>query len=454
MTRGTTRATSADDDRGGSRQRVDEFENKINKIKDGDGLWKTVKQGTKGSLPDSYLHRYAREVGFAKGAADNRDIEGSAAVASAMRRLDSDTSDLVGNRIKSQADFECWAMKRGQGTEYATFLEGLQQCFDSEGNEKRDSENAEYPKLTFVPPSAAAVTTWLYYLRDIRKLAHDTISGTLAGLSSVNGQYAGSSIDRSTLRDLLNSWDAHDTITGRKKQAPAFDMRFDLPKIYRAVFTIKKYTALARVTMWVTILVMISIMGRGSCMSDYSPLIEEVEYPSESGGYDTDGFPKYLYIPWRNWKGRKRAVGEKYFLVVHRNYTDPRFCPVFWMLKMFTMRKECGQPLTGKLFPYADSKSLRSKLKKIFIHAGMKEFSSHSFRRTAAQWAAQCGADWRTIVDVGRWSDFNEARKYIGQGRSDHKRLIAENDGKDPIGHVWFFRTFVKGSDGCEYIRI
>jgi hypothetical protein len=399
MTQGTTRAASDDDDRGGSRQRVDEFANKINKKKDGAGLWKTVQPGTKGSLPDSYLHRYAREVGFAKGAADNQDIEGSEVVASAMRRLDSDTSDLVTtNRIKSQADFECWVMTRGHGTEYAAFLEKLQQCFDLEGNTKRDSKNCEYPKLKFDPPSAAVVTTWIYYLREIRKLGHDTIDGTLAGLSSVNGQYAGSSIDRSTLRDLMNSWDNHNTRTGRKKQAPAFDMRFDLPKIYQAVFTIKKYSVLDRVTIWSTILVMIAVMGRASCMSDYSPLIEEVEYPSVSGGYDMDGLPKFLYIPWRNWKGRKRAIGEKYFLVVHRNYTDPRFCPVFWTLKMLTTRKERNRPLTGKLFPYENSVALRCKLKRIFVQAGMKEFSSHSYRQMAAQWAAQCGADWRTIV--------------------------------------------------------
>lgn len=57
-------------------------------------------------------------------------------------------------------------------------------------------------------------------------------------------------------------------------------------------------------------------------------------------------------------------------------------------------------------------------------------------------------------MDVGRWTTVSEARKYIGQGQSDHKRLVAENDGMDPIGRVWFFRTCVKGSGGCEYIRI
>jgi hypothetical protein len=44
-----------------SRPRVAGFEKKINKKRDGGGLWKTVKPGTKGSLPDSYLlylHRY------------------------------------------------------------------------------------------------------------------------------------------------------------------------------------------------------------------------------------------------------------------------------------------------------------------------------------------------------------------------------------------------------------
>jgi hypothetical protein len=62
--------------------------------------------------------------------------------------------------------------------------------------------------------------------------------------------------------------------------------------------------------MWATILVMLSVMGRASCMSVYSPLIEDIEFPTEHGGYDTDGMPKVLYIPWRNWKGCKCGIGK------------------------------------------------------------------------------------------------------------------------------------------------
>jgi hypothetical protein len=91
--------------------------------------------------------------------------------------------------------------------------------------------------------------------------------------------------------------------------------------------------------MWATIVVMLSVMGRASCMSVYSPLIEDIEFPTEHGGYDTDGMPKVLYIPWRNWKGRKRGIGQKYFIAIPQNYTDPRFCPVFWTMKMLAMRK-------------------------------------------------------------------------------------------------------------------
>jgi hypothetical protein len=416
------------------------------------GKWKTVQAGTSGSKPDSYLHRYAHEVGFSMSEEDNRDMDGNVAVSAAMQQIDEQASNLVANRIKSQADFECWVLTKGHGTGYHNFMGQLQQCFDSNGNLKTDRE---YPKVTFQPPSASVVAAWVMYLRNDRQLSHDTIDGLLAGLSAVNGQFAGTSIGRSNLKELMKNWDLHDNTTGRKKQAPAFDMRFDLPKIMCAVFSMLRYTDLARVTLWATILIMLSVMGRASCMSDYSPLIEHIEFPTECGGYDADGLPKVLYIPWTNWKGRKRGIGQKYFIAIPRNYTDPRFCPVFWLMKMLAMRKQLKLPLRGKLFPYAKSKPLQTKLKNVFKKAGMPKFSSHSVRRTAAQWAAQCGADLKTIMDVGRWVDINVVRKYVGQGQADHTRLVAETtDGKDPIGFVWFFRTYVRASGGCEYMRI
>jgi hypothetical protein len=224
----------ANDRDSGCRQRVDGYEHKINKKKNEEtGEWATVTAGTSGSKPDSYLHRYARAVGFSKSPDDNRDIDGNAAVAAAMRQIDEQTSDLVANRIKSQADFECWVLTKGRGTVYHEFLGLLQQCFDVDGNLKTDRE---YPKVTFQPPSASVVATWVLYLRNDRQLSHDTIDGLLAGLSSINGQFAGTSIDRSNLRDLMNNWDMHDNMRGRKKQAPAFDMRIDLPKIMCATF--------------------------------------------------------------------------------------------------------------------------------------------------------------------------------------------------------------------------
>jgi hypothetical protein len=220
-------ASAADDREGGRRQ---------------PGKWKTVRARTSGSKPDSYLHRYAREVGFLRSEEDNRDMDGNVAVSAAMRQIDEQTSDLVANRIKAQADFECWVLTKGHGTGYHNFLGRLQQCFDSNGNLKMDRE---YPKVAFQPPSASVVAAWVVYLRNDRQLSHDTIDGLLAGLSAVKGQFAGTSIDRSNLKELMNQWNLHDNATGRKKQAPAFDMRFDLPKLMCAVFSMTRYTDLA-----------------------------------------------------------------------------------------------------------------------------------------------------------------------------------------------------------------
>ena len=48
----------------------------------------------------------------------------------------------------------------------------------------------------------------------------------------------------------------------------------------------------------------------------------------------------------------------------------------------------------------------------------------YSVRRTASQWAISYDIDTKKLVDIGRWLDFNEVRKYVGQGGTAHQEAV------------------------------
>jgi hypothetical protein len=222
--------------RTGGRARVEGYERKINKLKQDDGSWKTVWPGSKGLVPDSCLHRYACAIGFRLEDRDNEDAECSSAVAAtAMQQINALTSD-VQNRIKSQANFECFVFgfeAQGQQSQYLTFLCSIMEPFDIEGNLKWDET---YKKVKFDPPSQSLLLTWLLYLRDTHALMYGTIDGFLLGLSSTNGQYAGTSIDRKKIGDLMKQWEEQGKQNGQTKQVPTFDMVKDLSLLFIACF--------------------------------------------------------------------------------------------------------------------------------------------------------------------------------------------------------------------------
>jgi hypothetical protein len=121
---------------------------------------------------------------------------------------------------------------------------------------------------------------------------------------------------------------------------------------------------------------------------------------------------------------------------------------------MLTLKQRSGDVLQGPLFPYKDSRTFASRLKTLFNKAGLTKYSSHSVRGTAAQWAIRCGCDTKHVVDVGHWLDYNEVRKYIGQGDTAHQEAVEDLiDGKDPVGRVWFFRSAIRSTVGGEFHR-
>ncbi len=149
---------------------------------------------------------------------------------------------------------------------------------------------------------------------------------------------------------------------------------------------------------------MLLVIGRSSCMCKYCPLIEDIEFPNGPGGYEADRLPKKVHIPWTNWKSRKNHVGEKYFITIGRNYTDSRFCSVFWLMYMLALKKKHGDPITGPLFPIRKLENFQKHLKTLFKASGLPKCCSHcSVRQMASQWTIRCGINTKNLLisDVG-----------------------------------------------------
>jgi hypothetical protein len=135
--------TAGDGSHGGRRRsRIVGYKFKINKKKEQEsGIWKTVRPGTNGSEADSFVHRYAREIGFQLPEHEHGDTQTSATVAHAVRQLNA-LAGKVKNRVKGQGDFECFVLRLGdhlgEQTQYLGFLQSIMVPFDMEGNLKTD----------------------------------------------------------------------------------------------------------------------------------------------------------------------------------------------------------------------------------------------------------------------------------------------------------------------------
>jgi hypothetical protein len=77
----------------------------------------------------------------------------------------------------------------------------------------------------------------------------------------------------------------------------------------------------------------------------------------------TDCQRKSIFCGQANWKSQKNHVGEKYFIMIRRNYMDSQFCPVFWLMYMLALKKKHGDPMTGPLFPIRKLEIFKSILR-------------------------------------------------------------------------------------------
>jgi len=100
-------------------------------------------------------------------------------------------------------------------------------------------------------------------------------------------------------------------------------------------------------------------------------------------------------------------------LTLWANPLNPELCPVtallVWLLITAGIRKGFIFPRVAKNNRAVHGNSARgvTTYRKTFLQMSKtlfeKDFTTHSIRRSAARWAARCGADDSTIKRAGRW---------------------------------------------------
>ena len=133
----------------------------------------------------------------------------------------------------------------------------------------------------------------------------------------------------------------------------------DLAKMYTACFNMTRWSDLKRQLVWSMMIFSFDHFHRVSELSTFCPDLSEV---TEAEDYDSFGFPKYLYIVYKWWKGRgveaaNRGVQKGQEFVLHRNPYDNRFCAVNQLRATMGMLHSADPEFLdrpGPLFPQQD----------------------------------------------------------------------------------------------------
>jgi hypothetical protein len=121
------------------------------------------------------------------------------------------------------------------------------------------------------------------------------ISGTLKDFGL--GPYK-KNVDTAKLMEALKAGN-------NPKRAKALNLDEDLPALYLANFSGKVFHSESkRVRTWSRLLVALAVIGRSSAVTEYCPIIKEVEYPTDPQDYFPDGLPRFIVLVWKDWKGR------------------------------------------------------------------------------------------------------------------------------------------------------
>ena len=192
------------------------------------------------------------------------------------------------------------------------------------------------------------------------------------------------------------------------QRASVLSIETDLPKLYDACFTTYIFRSFnKRVAVWARFLLQFAIIGRSSDVTTHCPTINKVQFPTSEIDYLPDGLPRFIVIFLDDWKSRptwhKSQTPNGYRLRLYANHLDTRFCPVHWLLLHWHLEGIARDDQTGPIIAHCVQDQYRKDLKKLFNKCGFA-YTSHSVRRSAAQWGRRCGADLVILRNVGRWT--------------------------------------------------
>lgn len=261
--------------------------------------------------------------------------------------------------------------------------------------------------------------------------------------------------------------------------APILDLATFLPGAYVALHN-ADIPDLDKLMRWSMLLISINIFARASEMTEYCPLVEDIVYPSDAGDWCSDGLPRYMKIKLKWWKSRKKLQPVEY--IIWRNFLDSKYCPmlnlVLWLrasdIKQGPIYAKLRGPANYRECVQAASYVIKRRgcinynvwvddngqevnityetwsdiCRMFFIGAGVPDATTHSIRKSAAVWAARCGAEDYQIREAGRWNSGDTYMIYVKSGKSIASLAASRNDGSvDIIRKIWVFHPTVYITD-------
>lgn len=259
------------------------------------------------------------------------------------------------------------------------------------------------------------------------------------------------------------------------KSAPFLDFETYLPAAHEAIMNNEKWEPIEKVMIHCMHLVHIGILGRASEVSWFCPEVTSIKFSkSKSEWNPQDKTCDWVELTLETWKGAKKM---SYPMKLWQNHLNSNFDPVLAITNWLAVSGIKKGPLFPNLVSVkvgegdfvkvpmvAESKATIDNgkgtkmtvwttaddrvvnmhvdtysdiLNSIFVLSGHHGATTHSIRRSAAQWAARCGAPIYQILNAGRWKeDSTSWQKYVKSGILDVNRFKGKKDG---IRQLWVF---------------
>ena len=133
-------------------------------------------------------------------------------------------------------------------------------------------------------------------------------------------------------------------------------------------------------------------MARPSEVCEYCPTADSIEFPTNTNDWTDDYIPRWIKLALPYWKG-KRGTRMWYFYL-NRNYVDPRFCPVIFMM----MWLRASGIKKGPIFPKIRLAGGVGTIKEVVVPFRMKSFQFE--QKTMDQWVTEKDALVHMSYDV------------------------------------------------------